>query len=130
MWRTARNGLVAGALAAGLGSGPALACSCAFPQSPAQHLKISDVVFKGRVLRSTGDISRAATTFRVEATLKGNAAGELTVEHTVLGAACGLTFATGETTLVFAYRSRGKLWTSSCSQPRFSEAEYRAALSR
>ena len=130
MWRTAKTGLVGGALAASLAAGPAVACSCAFPQSPAQHLEISDVVFKGRVLRSSGDISRAATTFRVETALKGKAAGELTVDHTVPGAACGLTFTPGETTLVFAYRSQGKLWTNACSRARFTEAEYRAALDR
>jgi hypothetical protein len=130
MWLKPRTYLIGASLAAAaaLAATPALACSCAFPRTPGQHLERSDVVFKGRVLRSTGDGSMSSTTFRVDEVLKGPAAKELTVQHALSGAACGLRFAQGGSQLVFAHNYQDKLSTNACSQAAFSEAEYRAAL--
>ena len=130
MWPRARAVAIASAAAvlAAFGASSALACSCAMAKTPTEHLKHSDVVFKGRVLRTTGDGSRVATTFQVSEVLKGPAATELTIEHYLSGPTCGLRFTPGDTRIIFAHRYEGKLSTSSCSMQLFSEAEYRAAL--
>ena len=126
MWL--RSLSAAAAAAAALTAGPALACSCAPFRSPAEHLAGADLVFKGRVLRSSGDQGRAVTTFRVDEVLKGRTGQEVDVRHAVSSAACGVKFARGGSRLVFAYRGRGGYSTNSCSQARFPEGEYRAAL--
>jgi hypothetical protein len=85
----------------------------------------------------------AATTFRPVEVWRGRAGRTVVVRHAVDGAACGVTFAPGRTTLVLADRdglsapARGwrrlerrgvPLRTSLCSRPWFPLADYRRAL--
>lgn len=121
------------ALAAlGLSAGAALACSCVRFPTAAAHVAATDVIFIGEVERSAavaGAQHQRATTFRVIETLKGEVGEQATVGHSEdICCVCGIEFKAGERVLVFAHRSEGGLATSSCSAPRFSEAQYRAAL--
>lgn len=123
--------ILIGALAAlGLSAGASLACSCLRAESAASHAAMADVVFAGRAIdtRRLGP-NEAATSFRVEAALKGRTGGVVQVGHGLESAACGVTFRPGERVLVLASRGpRGELRTSLCSRPQFPEAEYRRAL--
>jgi hypothetical protein len=93
----------------------------------------TDVVFIGRVVESEPapqGAHRMVTTFEVIETLKGAPGRVVRVAHSAdICCICGLTFRRGQQGLVFAHaRADGSLGTSSCSAPRFSLDEYRAAL--
>lgn len=113
--------------------GVALACSCVRYASPAEHAQEADVIFRGRVVESAAAGPMQSTTrFEVLETLKGEPSAEAAVRHTDergAGAACGIAYRVGEEALVIAHRSEsGALRTSSCSAPRWSIENYRAAL--
>jgi hypothetical protein len=112
---------------------PAAACSCVAFASAEEHLAGTDIVFIGRVVDSEPAPQgrhRMVTTFEVIETLKGAPSRVVRVEHSAdVCCICGLTFRRGQQGLVFAHAGAdGGLSTSSCSAPRFSLDEYRAAL--
>lgn len=128
-------------------AGHAAACSCLRAETAEGHLASgrAELVFKGRVIGTRGfRDGTAATTFRTTEVLKGQAGRTVVVRHRLDGASCGGTYAPGRTVLVLADREgpvdygRGRrpqsgaypLRTSLCSQPQFSEAEYRRAIQR
>ncbi len=116
--------------ACGAAATPALACSCVYYRSAADHLRQIDLLFVGRPLSTTQqDGSLAATRFRVTRVLKGRRRALVTVAHpTEAAAGCGVVFTPGRSLLVAANLQAGRFTTSSCNMPRFSVAEYVAAL--
>ena len=121
---------VATSLAAlALSAAPALACSCLRPESAAQHAQAADVVFKGAPIGSRRTPYGAVTVFRVASVLKGRVGATVEVTHGTDSAACGVLFQPGQPVLVLADRAAGgRVSTNLCSQPMFSEREYRQAL--
>ena len=118
--------------ATGLMSGTASACSCLMERSADAHLAIVQpaLVFKGTAVRGrrTRD-GGAATRFRVVEVLKGKAGRSVVVRHGLDEDSCGIRYRRGQTLLVMADAGPdGELRTSLCSQPFYSEAEYRRAL--
>jgi hypothetical protein len=110
---------------------PALACSCVQFSNPREQLRSADVVFIGRVVRSERDwLDRRwiYTTFDVQEALRGSVPRRVRIAQRD-GTSCGIiSFERGSREMVFAHRNGRRLTTSACSMPRFSEAEYRAAL--
>jgi hypothetical protein len=91
------------ALAALMPTG-AWACQCFKPGSPAQEVRKSTAVFRGRVLsheEDTGNKKRRVR-FEVLAAWKGPVAPELTVETGWGGTDCGLSFQSGHEYVVYA----------------------------
>ena len=128
-----RTFLLGFAAATTLSAQDAFACSCVGFASPAEHIDATDVIFRGRVLATAHllfDRIGAETTFEVVEAIKGSATGRVRIRHPRdVCCVCGLTYSRGETCWVFAHRGQDRrLHTSACSAPRFTEAEYREAL--
>ena len=110
-----RKAVSTAALFAGLLiSSSALACSCALPSSPRQHIDSTDVIFEGKVTARTKSLMASTTTFDVVTTFKGEVDDIVTINHATSGAACGYTFDEDYTGLVFASYVDGKLLTNLC----------------
>lgn len=110
---------------------PALACRCVTYPSARAQLQGTDVVFVGRAVSTRENGAGRITTFAVAETLKGRVPPTVAVRHSPdVCCICGVDFARGARVVVLAARIEGTLHTDGCTQGRFSEAEYRAALSR
>lgn len=125
MWKTGKLLLLL-IMLAGLCIGDlpvAWACSCAQPDPPTEALAAADAVFSGVVTASeaSGGIgcSGAATTtvqFRVLQVWKGQSEETLTITTVSSSAACGYSFQTGVSYLVYAHRAYQQLTASLCSR--------------
>ncbi len=129
----ARSRSLAAALTVGFAvlfaAAPALACRCVTYPSARAQLATTDVVLVGRVLGTRENRGGLITTFAVAETLKGRVPARVEVRHSPdVCCICGVEFARGATVVLLADRIEGALHTSGCTQGRFSDAEYRAAL--
>jgi hypothetical protein len=121
---------------------PARACSCAGYRSAYEHLKATDVVFRGtvaRTVRAPGQPNNPAegrpmmhTTFTGVRVHRGATTRTVAVRHPEdICCICGLSFTPGEEAVVFAHRGEdGRLSASSCGQAQFDWPQYQAALER
>jgi len=118
--------MLLGVLATGVNVRPAAACSCK-AVSPAEALRQSDAVFRGRVVASDkagrGDDERLDLRFEVDAVYKGNVFRDQVVATATNSGSCGLTPDIGTTWVIFAregIKGEGndavaRLITDSCS---------------
>lgn len=133
---TPRPRSLAAALALGLAvlfaAAPALACRCVTYASARAQLATTGVVFVGRVVATRQDGQYGLiTTFAVAETLKGRVPARVEVRHSPdVCCICGVEFQRGPQVMVLANRYEGVLRTDGCTQGRFSDAQYRAALAR
>ena len=111
------------------------ACDCGRAENAAAQAAGATVIFKGVAKKSVQSDEEGSdsvsTIFTVTEALKGEPGEEAHVSHpAVAGMNCGVDFADGQETLVFAYADgpNAPLSTNQCSMPQFSEAEIRAAL--
>lgn len=127
-----QGAIIAFVVATGFMSGTASACSCLMERSAEGHLRVVKpaLVFKGiAVSERRRRADEVTTRFRVLEVLRGQAGRTVALRHGLDESACGLRYRRGQTVLVMAHLGRdGRLHTSLCSQPFFSEAEYRRAL--
>jgi hypothetical protein len=127
------NALLLALAALALSVGPALACSCVHFGSAREHVRETDLIFIGVVeesQRALFEDDAVYTQFRVVEVLKGRAPRYIRIRHNDdTCCICGLVFDRGAREMIFAHADEdGRYTTSSCSMPRFSEAEYRRAL--
>lgn len=104
----------------------ARACSCIENPPPAEALEGADYVFTGTVTMvktsnpAPGGQSfpKATVKLDVQSVYKGNVGAKFSVETAESSAACGFTFAEGESYIVYAYGGDGggKPSTSLCSR--------------
>lgn len=122
---------IAGAVVASavLFAGDALACSCLRPESAAQQMADAQLVFIGRVERTTprGNDGMAVTRFAALRTLKGEHQASRTIEHHTVSATCGVTYTPDSYVIVIAGAEGGRLSTSLCQQAGFDWSDYVAA---
>lgn len=110
----------------------AFACSCVRYANAEAHLRNAEVMFVGRavetITRNDNGMTVGVTRFVAVRTLKGHARDVQSIEHSMVGGMCGVTFRRGETYAVIADADGHRLVTSSCSMPQFPIAEYEQAL--
>ena len=91
------------------------ACTCVKPDA-ARLAESSAIVFRGKVLHSTGPkLGEASTTFIIQRQWKGEPVRKTVVRARIQSAACGIRFMPGESYLVFASEKDGVYRTNSCS---------------
>lgn len=142
---------VISALVAALVAGPALACSCLYPESPEAQMEGADLVFEGQVINVAPEalqltwwqkvqravmgppefeMRREVTTFQVSREIKGEAGRNIAIVHLPgeFSATCGTSFRSGETYIVLAYESSGDglYSTSSCSRAAYPNEAYQS----
>ena len=99
-----------------LAAEPAFACSCIEPPPPQEAAQQAAAVFTGTVVSVTQVGNQQEVRIRVERVWKGAKCGEVTILTPLDEAACGYTFQTGQSYLVYAERQQGKLSTNLCSR--------------
>jgi putative component of toxin-antitoxin plasmid stabilization module len=99
---------------------PALACSCIEPPPPQEAAQQAAAVFTGTVLSVTQVENQQEVRIRVERVWKGVRCGEVTIVTPLNEAACGFTFQTGQSYLVYAERQKGKLSTNLCTRTKLT----------
>ena len=114
----------------------AQACSCLRFESAVQHVNSTDVIFEGIAQKPSkknglpGDEGRM-TEFEVTRAIKGSVKGKAEVFHSssAICCLCGVSFAAGETYLIFGHTDENeKIYTSSCSSPQFPIEAYELAF--
>jgi hypothetical protein len=97
------------------------ACSCRPPSPPAAALADAAAVFAGRVTAlsapvDSGGADPVRVTFAVTRSWKGANQSTVVVNTPASSASCGVGFVKGQTYLVYAYSSEGRLETILCSR--------------
>ncbi len=110
----------------------ALACSCVRYANAEAQLRNAEIMFVGRavetVTRDDNGMTVGVTRFAVVRTLKGHARDVQSIEHSMVGGMCGVTFRRGQTYAVIADADGHRFVTSSCSMPQFPIAEFERVL--
>ncbi len=98
----------------------ALACSCAPPPEPEKALAAAALVVEGTVLEGpTPHEGKHRYTFEVKRTWKGTSGGRLIIETPTNGAACGRTYAVGNSYFLYVGTYDGQVgFDSLCSRTR------------
>lgn len=99
-----------------LAAKPAFACSCIEPPPPQEAAQQAAAVFTGTVISVTQVGNQQEVRIRVEQVWKGAKCGEITILTPLDEAACGISFQSGQSYLVYAERQQGKLSTNLCSR--------------
>lgn len=96
----------------------AWACTCINTDTVEEHIEKSDVIFEGIVMSfETHGEHEAVAKFRTVKVWKGDlSSSEVSVFTPWGGAVCGVYFEPGQTVLILAHNSEGKLDTNSCWQ--------------
>ncbi len=93
----------------------AQACSCVMPGTPTEEMEKSDAVFAGEVKSiDSADIFNQEVVLSVQEAWKGIDDSTVTVFTGESGAGCGFNFVEGDSYLVYAYKSEGKFYATSC----------------